>query len=317
MKTFTFNNGDEMPILGLGTWKAESGEVYKAVKEAIKLGYRHIDCAFIYGNEAEIGQALSESFAEGVVTREEMWITSKLWNDMHAPEDVEPAIKDALANLQLDYLDLYLVHWPIALKKGVFLPETAEDMIPLAELPTTKTWEAMEALVEKGLCKYIGVSNFSVPKLKALVNEAQIKPVMNQIELHPYLQQPEMLEYCKANDIYITAYSPLGSLDRPPVLKANDEPILLEDPTIAAIAAERGVTNAQVLLGWAVNRGTSVIPKSVNPGRMKQNLEAADVVLTADDMQKIAALDRNLRLLAGGFWEVPDGPYSIAAIWDE
>lgn len=317
MKTLVFNNGDEMPILGLGTWKSEPGEVYTAVKEAIRIGYRHIDCAFIYGNEAEIGRALSESMAEGVVTREELWITSKLWNDVHAPEDVEPAVREALANLQLDYLDLYLIHWPIALKKGVFLPETADQMIPIEEMPIANTWEAMEALVEKGLCKHIGVSNFSVPKLKALVETARIKPEMNQIEMHPYLQQPVMLDYCNAHNIFITAYSPLGSIDRPAVLKGENEPILLEDPTIAAIAEARGSTPAQVLISWAIHRGTSVIPKSVNPGRMQQNLAAADVALTAEDMDNIAALNQDCRLLAGSFWEVPGGPYSLASIWDE
>jgi len=317
MTTLQFENGDQMPILGLGTWKSEPGDAYKAVKEALRLGYRHIDCAFIYENEAEIGQAFFESFKEGVVSRDQMWITSKLWNDVHASEDVQPALEKTLSDLQLDYLDLYLIHWPVALKKGVFIPKSAQDLIGLDVLTISETWEAMEGLVDKGLCRHIGVSNFSVNKLKVLLNGARLKPEMNQIELHPYLQQPAMLEFCNKNGVHITAYSPLGSPDRPAGLKAENEPVLLEDPTIEMIAERRGVTQAQVLISWAIHRGTAVIPKSVNPARMKQHLAAVEVSLTQDDMKEIAKLDRNRRYVNGEFWEVEGGPYTVENLWDE
>lgn len=317
MKTIQFNNGDQMPVLGLGTWKSAPGDVYNAVKTALRLGYRHIDCAFIYSNEAEIGQALTESFAEGVVSREELWITSKLWNDCHATEDVASGLQQTLTDLQLDYLDLYLIHWPVALKKGVFLPESGADLVSLETVPISATWAGMERLVDAGKCRHIGVSNFSLKKLTDLLATARIKPEMNQIELHPYLQQTGMLEFCAQNDVSLTAYSPLGSKDRPDGLKAEDEPILLEDPVIHAIAIEHNISLAQVLLGWALQRGTVVIPKSVNPERMAQNLAAAEVTLTTENMAAIAQLDRHRRYVDGSFWAMPGSAYTLTNLWDE
>lgn len=317
MKALQFVNGDQMPIFGLGTWKSTPGEVYKAVKDALRIGYRHIDCALVYGNEAEIGQALTESFQEGVTTRDQLWITSKLWNNAHAPEDVQPALEKTLADLQIGALDLYLIHWPVVTPKEVFYPESAKDLVALDALPIAKTWAAMEALVDRGLCKHIGVSNFSVAKLKALLKTAKLMPEMNQIELHPYLQQPAMLEFCRSNGIHLTAYAPLGSADRPSHLKVEDEPILLEEPAIIKIAECHGATPAQVLISWAIHRETAVIPKSVNPGRLQQNIGAAEVSLTQDDMQEMAGLDRNRRYVSGDFWALEGSPYTIANLWDE
>ncbi|NEQ45533.1 MAG: aldo/keto reductase [Leptolyngbya sp. SIOISBB] len=317
MSMLQYQNGDTMPIFGLGTWKSAPGEVYEAVKTAIRLGYRHIDCALIYGNEAEIGRALAESLQSGVVTRENLWITSKLWNDAHAPADVQLGIERTLADLQLDYLDLYLMHWPVVIKKGEGFPLTKEKLISLEELPIATTWQAMESLVKKGLTRQIGVSNFSIQKLKSLLENADIPPAMNQVELHPYLQQTELLPFAQEHNIFLTAYSPLGSSDRPAALKAQDEPILLEDPTLLEIADKHHVTPAQVLIRWAIQRGTAVIPKSVNPARIEQNLAAVNVTLTAEDMAVIAALDRHRRYVDGSIWVVEDGPYTLANLWDE
>lgn len=317
MKTLPFSNGHGMPALGLGTWKSKRGEVGAAVKEAIRLGYRHIDCAAVYMNEAEVGQAITECIAEGLVTRDELWITSKLWNDAHAPEAVGPALDKTLGALGLEHLDLYLMHWPIALRPGVFFPEKAEDLIPLEELPVATTWEAMEAAVDAGKVRHLGVSNFSAKKLGALHDVARIKPEANQVESHPYLQQPELAAFCSERGVVLTAYSPLGSGDRPRSMKQEDEPLILEDATLAEIAGQHGSSVAQVALAWAVQRGTSVIPKSVNPVRLAENLAAADLVLSDEEMATIARLDRRRRYITGGFWAVPGSGYTLENLWDE
>lgn len=315
MKTLIFKNKSQMPILGLGTWKSAPGEVYEAVKEAVKIGYRHIDCAAIYGNEKEIGQALSELIKEGVVNREDLWITSKLWNSNHGKDNVIPALKETLADLQLDYLDLYLIHWPIAHKKGIAFASKAEEFLSMEEQPIANTWKGMEQAVKEGLTRNIGVSNFSISKLKDLMKVAEIKPELNQVELHPYLQQNELVKYCQSQSIHVMAYSPLGSSDRPEVMKKEDDPILLEDTQIAALADIKGVSVAQMILAFAIQRGISPIPKSVNPKRLKQNLDAAKIELNSKEMQNMIALNKDRRYFDINFFEVPNGPYTSSTFW--
>ncbi len=314
MQSLKFNNNDKMPILGLGTWKAEPGAVGKAVQEAVRIGYRHIDCAAIYGNEAEIGKALEEIMQTGLVKRDELWITSKLWNNAHAREEVSIALKKTLADLRLDYLDLYLIHWPVATRPDVIFPRKADDFFSLAEMPLNETWAGMEDCVESGLTKHIGVSNFSIKKIEELSSE-KIRPEVNQIELHPYLQQEEMLNYCKKHNIYLTAYSPLGSGDRPEAMKAANEPSLLENSTVVHIAQAQGCKAAQVLLKWAIQRGTSVIPKSTNPDRLAENLDAANLKLGNQEMAELAKLERGFRYVNGEFWTMEGSPYTLTELW--
>ena len=309
METLKFRNGDEMPIIGLGTWKSNKGKVGEAVKIALNNGYRHIDCAATYGNEAEIGEALNEIFSEGKIKREEVWITSKLWNDSHQKEHVIPALKQTLKDLQLDYLDLYLIHWPVAFKHGVSSPSGDDDYLSLEEVPLIETWNAMIEAKEQGLAKHIGVSNFSIKKLKDLMSQTNEQPEMNQVELHPFLQQHELLDFLQQNNIPATAYSPLGSGDRSAQMKAKDEPSLLEEPAIVEIAKKNDVSPAQVLIKWAVARGTVVIPKSTTKEHIVANLESIKIPLDEDDLKKISAIKRNFRYVTGEFYVTPGNPY--------
>lgn len=310
MKQLHFSNGDRFPQIGLGTWLSKPSEVYNAVIEAISAGYRHIDCAYIYKNEKEIGDALQFAFSTGLVTREEMFITSKLWNNFHAPQDVEPAIRKSLSDLQLDYLDLYLIHWPLAFRKEQ--AHDAEGLISLDELPLTATWKAMEEVKKSGLTRHIGVSNFNIPKLKNLLENAEIKPEVNQVELHPYLQQQELVRFCQDNSMLVTAYSPLGSHHL-----IDNEKSILRNQAIIEIACKHHITEAQVILAWGMHRSTVVIPKSVNPKRIQENGGAEVVLLDEKDMESIMSLDRNHRNAKALFAVFPDGPYTLESIWDE
>jgi alcohol dehydrogenase (NADP+) len=310
MRTLALANGDVVPALGLGTWRAEPRAVAQAVRHALDLGYRHIDAAAIYGNEAEIGEALEQAFADGVVRREDLWITSKLWSDCHAPEDVGPALERTLADLRLSHLDLYLMHWPVVLRAGVTFPEKAEDLVALEQLPLARTWAAMEDLQRAGRCRHIGVSNFSQTKLQGLLEGARLAPAMNQVERHPFLQQPALLAYCREQGIALTAYSPLGA-------GRTDQPSpLLADPLIASLAAERGATPAQVLLAWGLACGTVVIPKALGLEHLAANLAAQDLELDGEAMAQLAALDRRERFVDGSFWFMPGSPYTEANLWD-
>jgi len=305
-----------MPALGLGTWKSEPDEVYRAVRSAIEVGYRHIDCAAIYQNEEDVGRALKDAFRAGDAEREEVWVTSKLWNDSHAPEDVRPALQTSLEKLQLDYLDLYLIHWPVVLRHGTELPRGPQDFLPLSEVPLESTWEAMSNVSEQGLARQVGVSNFSKRKIERVIDATGQTPALNQVELHPYLQQDALVAACNELGVAVTAYSPLGSPDSAAMMGREDDVLLTQHPTIAQIAEAHGATPGQVLIAWALARGTSVIPKSVNRRRIAENWAARELALTLADMTAIAVLDRHQRMVDGRFWFLGE-TYSPQTLWDE
>lgn len=315
MKELEFSNGDKLPILGLGTWKSKPGEVRKAVYWAIEAGYRHIDCAAIYQNEKEVGQGIADAIAEGLVKRKELFVTSKLWNDSHRLEDVHPALEKSLNDLRLDYLDLYLIHWPIAFKPGIGFATHREEYYTYQDVPLTQTWEAMQESKSAGKVRHIGVSNFNQAKLSQLLAVEGQKPEMNQIELHPFLPQETLVKFCLDNGLLVTAYSPLGSPDSRAERHQND-PKLIDNPVVAAIAEKHGAGVGQILIAWSISRGIAVIPKSVNHARIIDNLKASDLILDAEDLGKLAHIGVKHRFVDGSFFTGPQSPYKLTDLWD-
>lgn len=304
------HTGAEIPGIGLGTFGSDrftADEIATAVLGAIEHGYRHIDCAMVYGNEKQIGISLQKAMAGGV-NRNELWITSKLWNNKHAEEDVIPTCRQTLKDLQLEYLDLYLIHWPFPNHHapGVDVDSRDPHAIPYIHENYMKTWRQMEKLVELGLVRHIGSSNMTVPKLKLLMRDAKIKPAANEMELHPHFQQPELFNYCISNGIVPIGFSPIGSPTRPDRDKTPDDTVDIEDPVILKIAKRLNVHPAVVCVKWAVQRGQVPIPFSIHPREYVSNLKSVtENPLSDDEMREIAGIDKNDRLIKGQvfLWE--------------
>jgi D-xylose reductase len=292
-------------MVGLGLWKIEPENTADAVVAAVNAGYRHFDSACDYGNESEAGEGLRRAMATGAVDRDALWITSKLWNTYHRAEHVRPALLRSLADLQLDYLDLYLMHFPIATRfvpfatryppEWVYDPEGAEPRIEPDSVPLLETWQAMEELVREGLVRDIGVCNFGTSLLRDLVNAADTPPAVLQVELHPYLCQEKLLRFCRESGIAVTGFSPLGAQSYFALNMAEAHEAIIEQEAVRSIARRLGRSPAQVVLRWGLQRGTSIVPKTSRPHRLVENLALFDFELTETDMAAIGGLDRHRR----------------------
>jgi D-xylose reductase len=294
-----------MPAVGLGLWKIAPAQAARTVLDAVKLGYRHFDSACDYANEAEVGAGLREALASRMCRREELWVTSKLWNTYHAAEHVRPAVERSLRDLQLDYLDLYLIHFPIALRyvpfderypPGWFFdPSASRPRAEPARVPISETWQAMERLVQGGLVRHIGVSNFNTSLVRDLLSYAQTRPAVLQVELHPYLTQEKLLQFCCEEEIAVTAFSPLGAPSYLELGMASTTESAMDEAIVKQAAARHAKSPAQILLRWGVQRGTSVVPKTTRVGRLRENLDIFNFALSDDEMSAISALNRTRR----------------------
>ena len=298
------SSGDCIPMVGMGTFgsdKYSSEQIADAVVEAAKLGFRHFDCASVYGNEDTIGGALKQVQVNGVV-REDMWVTSKVWNDMHGDGEVISSCEQSLKDLQLDYLDLYLVHWPFPNfhPKGCSVDYHNPNAKPYIHENYMKVWAQMEELKNRGLVRNIGTSNMTIPKMKLLLRDCTIKPVVNEMELHPHLQQKELFDFMVENDVQPVGYCPLGSPSRPERDRTPGDTVDMEDPVILSIAERLTVHPAMVCIMWAVKHGHVAIPFSVKKPQLISNLMAAvDNSLTDEDMTAIAGIEKGCRLVKG------------------
>lgn len=315
LSALTLADGGRFPAVGLGWWKMPKPEAPALVAAAIRAGYRHFDCACDYGNEAQVGEGIAAALSAGLCRREDLWVTSKLWNTYHEPKYVRAACERSLRDLRLDALDLYLVHFPIALAYVPFEvryppewfhdPQAAKPAMKPINVPYADTWGAMEELQRAGLVKRIGVCNLNISLLRDLLASCSIRPAVHQMELHPYLTQPRQLRFCAQEKIAVTAFSPLGSPSYESIGMARPDENVLADPVVTAIAAAHGRTAAQIVLRWGVQRGCAVIPKTRTPARLAENLALFDFALTPAEMAAIDGLDRHRRFNdPGHFGEV-------------
>ena len=318
--TIPLRTGAQLPMVGLGTFGSDrfsNADIAAAVKEAIGLGFRHIDCAACYGNEKEVGAAIREALQDNGLRREELFITSKVWNDRHG--DVRNACLESLRDLGLDYLDLYLVHWPLPNYHAPHADPDARnpDAVPYRHEDYMACWRQMEALVDEGLVRAIGTSNMTVKKLQGVLRDCRIPPACNEMELHPHFQQPALLQYCQSQGVVPIAFCPIGSPNRPARDVFPGDTVDIQDPVVVRIAQAHGVHPALVCIKWAAQRGAAPIPFSVKPPQIESNLRAVcEAPLTDAEMAALAEIDHNCRLIKGQVFLWP-GAEDWKEIWED
>lgn len=291
MQLIKLNDGNMFPFIGLGTFRSvgEDVDVNNAIKSAIKAGYRHFDLAWFYKNEDVIGSALKEAIEEsnGALKREDLYLVSKVWNTHHTKEQAVLSLNETLANLKVDYIDLFLVHWPMGFKEGTGdpFPKDSDGNVIFSDVSYLETYKELENQMKLGKIKSIGVSNFNIKQLQDILNNCEVKPTNNQVEVHPYNQNDELIEFCQKNDIVVSAYAPIGS--------GKD---LLENETISKIANKHTKSPAQVCLRWGIQRNLVMLPKSVTPSRISENIQVFDFTLSDNDMAEIKSVNKNSRV---------------------
>lgn len=305
LDTLALSDGGSFPTIGLGTWKIPDEVLPTLIPEAVGFGYRHFDCACDYGNEPAVGKGIAQAIASGSCSRDDLWITSKLWNTYHHPDHVRAACERTLSDLGLEELDLYLIHFPVTLAfvpfeerypPGWFFDPDAENpAMKHVDVPVADTWGAMEKLVDDGLVKRIGICNFGTAGIRDLCSYARIRPAVLQVEMHPYLTQQRLLRFCRESDIAVTAFSPFGASSYVPLNMAGASESLFDDATMQRIASDRGKTMGQIALRWAVQRGTIPIPKTQTAVHLQENIAIYDFELTDAEMAEIDGLNRDRR----------------------
>ncbi|OQV18355.1 1,5-anhydro-D-fructose reductase [Hypsibius exemplaris] len=313
----TLNNGLKIPILGLGTWQAKPGEVGRAVEDALDIGYRHLDCALLYDNEAEIGEAIKKKIAQGVITRRDLFITSKLPPAANDPASVRGTVEISLKALKIQYIDLYLIHCPVSIRKEEWQKlESAERFAKPAhpaqyfnDVDPLTVWKEMENLVDDGLVKSIGLSNFSIPQIQRILDHGRIKPANIQVECHAHFPQDDIWAFCRKNSIILSAYAPIGSPAR--FGSAGSPGDLLKEPQLTVIGKKHRKTPAQVLLRWLIERDIVALPKSTHQNRLRENFEIFDFKLSQEEMQIINSLqEHGRRLFDFEMWkDAPNYPF--------
>ncbi|KAJ9598316.1 hypothetical protein L9F63_010994, partial [Diploptera punctata] len=309
MYSVKLNNNCDFPVLGINTYATKQGEAEQLVKDAIDIGYRHFDTAMIYRNEKEVGAGIKAKIAEGVVKREDIFLTTKLWSTYHRREKVVETCKKSLSELGLEYIDLYLIHTPIAYKEGDDLfPKDSNGKIQTIDVDYVDTWKGMEECVKLGLVKNIGLSNFNSQQIERVLQAATIKPVVNQVECHPYLNQSKLIAFCKERGIVITAYSPLGS---PNAIAKQTTPAPLQDPKLLQLAKKYNKSVAQIILRYLIQHGTVPIPKSSNRKRLQENFDIFDFEISKEDKAAIDALNINIRICDPSGKDDKNYPFNI------